>query len=208
MRSLFIDTSSFFMNLAIIENNKMLFSFSKEVKNDMASSIVSEIDIAFQKVPFTIKDLDKIFVVCGPGSFTGIRVGVTAAKIIAWSINIPVVPLSSLELMATTSVVEEYSIPMIDARRGNVYAGVYDKQLNNIVADGLYNCEDFIHNLKYSYKIVSYDDIKNSIKPELNILKIVSKHIEDNGVLANELKPNYLKLTEAEEKRSNDKNNN
>ncbi len=208
MRSLFIDTSSFFMNLAIIENNKMLFSFSKEVKNDMASSIVSEIDIAFQKVPFTIKDLDKIFVVCGPGSFTGIRVGVTAAKIIAWSINIPVVPLSSLELMATTSVVEEYSIPMIDARRGNVYAGVYDKQLNNIVADGLYNCEDFIHNLKYSYKIVSYDDIKNSIKPELNILKIVSKHIEDNGVLANELKPNYLKLTEAEEKRNNDKNNN
>lgn len=208
MRSLFIDTSSFFMNLAIIENNKMLFSFSKEVKNDMASSIVSEIDIAFQKVPFTIKDLDKIFVVCGPGSFTGIRVGVTAAKIIAWSINIPVVPLSSLELMATTSVVEEYSIPMIDARRGNVYAGVYDKQLNNIVADGLYNCEDFIHNLKYSYKIVSYDDIKNSVKPELNILKIVSKHIEDNGVLANELKPNYLKLTEAEEKRNNDKNNN
>lgn len=208
MRSLFIDTSSFFMNLAIIENNKMLFSFSKEVKNDMASSIVSEIDIAFQKVPFTIKDLDKIFVVCGPGSFTGIRVGVTAAKIIAWSINIPVVPLSSLELMATTSVVEEYSIPMIDARRGNVYAGVYDKQLNNIVADGLYNCEDFVHNLKYSYKIVSYDDIKNSVKPELNILKIVSKHIEDNGVLANELKPNYLKLTEAEEKRNNDKNNN
>ena len=208
MRSLFIDTSSFFMNLAIIENNKMLFSFSKEVKNDMASSIVSEIDIAFQKVPFTIKDLDKIFVVCGPGSFTGIRVGVTAAKIIAWSINIPVVPLSSLELMATTSVVEEYSIPMIDARRGNVYAGVYDKQLNNIVADGLYNCEDFIHNLKYSYKIVSYDDIKNSVKPELNILKIVSKHIEDSGVLANELKPNYLKLTEAEEKRNNDKNNN
>lgn len=208
MRGLFIDTSSFFMNLAIIENNKMLFSFSKEVKNDMASSIVSEIDIAFQKVPFTIKDLDKIFVVCGPGSFTGIRVGVTAAKIIAWSINIPVVPLSSLELMATTSVVEEYSIPMIDARRGNVYAGVYDKQLNNIVADGLYNCEDFIHNLKYSYKIVSYDDIKNSVKPELNILKIVSKHIDDNGVLANELKPNYLKLTEAEEKRNNDKNNN
>ena len=69
----------------------------------------------------------------GPGSFTGIRVGVSIDKVIAWGFNIPIIPVSSLELLATTNQEFKYSIPIIDARRGYVYAGVYDSENNNIL---------------------------------------------------------------------------
>lgn len=207
MRSLFIDTTSFFMNLAIIEDNNILYNFSKEVRNDMASQIVPQIKSAFDNLTFTINDLDRVYVVSGPGSFTGIRVGVTAAKIIGWATKANLVPLSSLELLATTITSATYLIPMIDARRGNVYTAVYDKNLNYIIKDSLVSYDEFIKDKK-NFQIISYDNIKNSIKPKLDILKIVNKHLQDPGVNPNALKPNYLKLTEAEENRINDKRNN
>ena len=89
MRSLFIDTSSFFMSIAIIENNKVIYSKNQEYKTGMAENIVPEIDEAFNNVNFKVNEIDKIFVVSGPGSFTGIRIGVTAANTIA----VPIIPL-------------------------------------------------------------------------------------------------------------------
>ena len=80
-----------------------------------------------------IKNFTKIFVVNGPGSFTGIRVGLTVAKVMAYSLNIPVVPVSSLEVMA--SGYDEDVISLIDARRGYVYAGGYDRNLDVIYKD-------------------------------------------------------------------------
>ena len=83
MKSLFINTSSFFMSIAILEGNKILYKKEEEMLVDMASRIIPEIEIAFNNVDFEINDIDKIFVVNGPGSFTGVRVGVTVAKMIA-----------------------------------------------------------------------------------------------------------------------------
>lgn len=196
MRSLFIDTSSFFMSIAIIENNKVIYSKNQEYKTGMAENIVPEIDEAFNNVNFKVNEIDKIFVVSGPGSFTGIRVGVCAAKIIAWAVGCDVIPLSSLEFLATTKVDSKYIIPMIDARRGNVFTAVYDSNLNSIEKDQLINKDEFLSNKK-EYEIVSYDF--DFIKPNPDILKIVLKHMSDKGENVHALKPNYLKLTEAEE---------
>ena len=200
MRSLLIDTSSFFMHVAVLEDKNVLYHFKEEIKMDMASRIVPVIEEAFQNLSFKIEDIDKIFVVNGPGSFTGIRVGVTAAKMIAWALKKDIITLSSLEFLATTSVDKKYHIPAIDARRGYVYAGVYDSELNCILKD-----QYILYTELSSYfeegTIISHDNLENSVRPKEDIVKIVEKHADDAPFNPHEGKPNYLKVTEAEEKK-------
>ena len=163
----------------------------------MSSSIMGVIDEAFQTSGIKPKDIDKIFAVNGPGSFTGIRVGLTVAKTMAWSLKIPVVPISSLELIASGTP-SDNNIALIDARRGYVYAGGYDKELNNTFEDK----HILLENIKEG-TFISYDDIENAVKPNIDVLKVIHKHEKDKGINPHKLNPKYLKLTEAEEKLKN-----
>jgi tRNA threonylcarbamoyl adenosine modification protein YeaZ len=200
---LVIDTSSSHVTVSIINDNTIVHEFKKKIDNDIASKIMSIINMELTESDIDIKDIDRIFVVNGPGSFTGVRIGVTIAKTMAWALNIKVTPISSLELMATTQSNKKFIVPLIDARRGNVYAGVYDKDLNTVLDDKLISISEILRFETLDYEFVSYDEIKGieTIKPNTDILKIVNKHINDDGIIAHELKPNYLKLTEAEENR-------
>lgn len=199
MKILFIDTSSFFINVAIISNNNVLIKVQKEVKNDMSSLILPIIRDCFNSVDFELEDIDKIYVVNGPGSFTGVRVGVSIAKTIAWGFNIPIIPISSLELLATTNREFKYCIPMIDARRGNVFGAIYDKNLNIILNEQLISKEELLKNIDEEYLKVS-NDFEDCIKPEVDFIKIINKHSSDKFINPHDLNPKYLKLTEAEEK--------
>ena len=201
MRSLFINTSSFFMTIAILEKGMVIYKKEEELLVDMASKIVPEIELSFNNVPFNIQGIDKIFVVTGPGSFTGVRVGVTVAKIIGWALKKDVIPLSSLELLATTYCETSNKIPVIDARRGYVFAGVYDSDLNVIMPDK-YTLLSSLEEYMKDGTMISYDKIDKAIMPKLDIAKIVLKHINDKPISPHALKPNYLKLTEAEEKKT------
>ena len=69
-----------------------------------------------------------------------------------------------------------------------------------IKSDSLVSLDQLNKELDEDYELVSYDNIKASIKPNIDVLKIVLKHINDDGVNPHSLNPNYLKLTEAEEK--------
>ena len=200
MRSLFINTSSFFMSIAILENGSVIYKKEEEMLTDMASRIVPEIELAFDNVTFEISDIDNIFVVNGPGSFTGVRVGVTVAKMIGWALKKDIIPLSSLELLATTEIDTTNHIGVIDARRGYVFAGIYDSSLNKIMEDKYMPLADLEVYLSDG-KLISYDKLDGAIEPVIDIAKIVEKHINDNPINAHALKPNYLKLTEAEEKK-------
>jgi len=207
MKYLLIDTSSSNVTVSIIENKNILYNYQEKIISDMSSKIMPIIDEGFKNINFSLndidkEDIDKIFVVNGPGSFTGIRVGVTIAKTIAWALKKEIVPISSLELIATTPINDkEYLVPMIDARRGNVFAGVYDKDLNCVKKDILINIEEMLKELNFNYEILSYDklSVDNVITPNPNVIKIIEKHENDKVVNPHNLNPNYLKLTEAEE---------
>lgn len=201
MKSLLIDTATSFATISIISDNKVLYKYHDKIVSDMSSKIIPIIDECFKNVGFTINDIDKIFVVNGPGSFTGIRVGVTIAKTIAWALKKEIVPISSLELMATATTTKKYLVPMIDARRGNVFAGIYDTNLNCIKKDSLINLNILLQDLNSDYELISYDNINNTIIPQINVEKIILKHSNDEGINPHNLNPNYLKLTEAEENR-------
>ena len=199
MKSLFINTSSFFMSVAITEDNNILYKKEEKIINDMATKIVPFIEECFSNAPFEIEDLDRIFVVNGPGSFTGVRIGVTAAKTIAWSLKLDVVPISSLEVIATTPTDKKHVIPVIDARRGCVFAGVYDWELNTIMENKYIELRE-LDDYRADGELISYDDIESAIKPSVDIIKIIEKHKDDTPINPHKLNPNYLKLTEAEEK--------
>ena len=73
MKCLFIDTSNSFINLYIVEDNKVLVYKHVETLRQMANTIMPLIRESFNEGDFDIKDIDKIFVTVGPGSFTGVR---------------------------------------------------------------------------------------------------------------------------------------
>ena len=113
MISLFIDTSISIPTISLIEDGEILFEFHERINSDMSSKILPIIDDGLKQCHLSIKDIKKIFVVNGPGSFTGVRIGVTIAKTLAWSLNIPVSPISSLEFIATTKT-NRQDRPVVD----------------------------------------------------------------------------------------------
>lgn len=195
MRYLFIDSATSTLVVAIIIDNKVKYLFNEKTNNDMSSEIMPKIKEAFAKCNIKPTDIDKIFAVTGPGSFTGIRVGLTVAKTFAWSLNIPVVPISSLEVIASGTP-DKNNIALIDARRGYVYAGGYNKRLNNTYEDR----HILLADIKEEGTLISYDNIKGAVKPNIDVLKVIKKHEKNKGVNPHSLNPNYLKLTEAEER--------
>ena len=204
---LFIDTSTSYPIVSIIENNNIKAMFNKKIDTDISVSIFSILDTMFKELNITPQDVKKIFIANGPGSFTGTRIGVTIAKVYGYSLNVDLIPVSTLEVLAG-GVNKDYIVPVIDARRGFVYAGIYDKDLNKIVDDRYISLDKLKEELEgKDYVFVSYDDIAGSIKPKIDLIKVINKHEKDIPVNAHGLNPNYLKKTEAEEKLSDKKNN-
>ena len=196
MKYLFIDTCTSNLIVSLIIDGNIVSCFNKKIENGMSNYLLKEIESQLNSNNIKASSIDAIFVSNGPGSFTGIRVGLTVAKVYAWSLNIKVIPVSSLEVLASTNT-NNTNVSLIDARRGYVYRGIYDKYLNQVINDAyiLYNKEDY-----KNYNIVSYDSFDNAICPNIDILKVIKKHENDEGINPHLLNPNYLKLTEAEEK--------
>jgi tRNA threonylcarbamoyladenosine biosynthesis protein TsaB len=203
MINLFIDTSSSRIVVALTKNSQLINIINEVNGHDLSSRALPLIDKLFKMSNTEPSAIDRIYVVNGPGSFTGIRIGVTIAKMMAWTLNKEIVTISELELLATTDFDTDYIIPWIDARRKAVFAGVYDKN-GNVVEDKYIKIQDLQESLENNktYTFVSYDDvdeIKDSIKPEIDVLKVIERHQRDKSLNPHSVNPNYLKMTEAEE---------
>ena len=198
MKYLFIDTSNSFINLYIVKDSEVLIKKKYKTLKDMANSIMPLIRECFNELGFKLNDIDKIFVTVGPGSFTGVRVGITVAKTISWSLNIPVYPISTLEYLASIDTKSNNIISIIDARRENVFVGYYDCNLNKVKDEELVSIKSI--DKSDNSIIVSYDGVYDSKVVDTNIVKLIKKHLNDKHINPHELVPNYLKKTEAEEK--------
>lgn len=203
MISLFLDTCNSNITIGLLEDTKVINSVSFTNDNKLSETLLPSIDKILKESNLTIKDLNKIFISIGPGSFTGIRIGVTVAKTIAWGFKLDIIPVSSLEVMASIDTNKRYICPLIDARRGFVYTSIYDQNLEVIYDNKYTDYSLFIeanNSILDDIEFVSYDTFDNSIIPNINIEKIVSKHYNDESVNPHSVNPIYLKLTEAEEK--------
>ena len=207
MKIFYLDTSSSFLYCAIIKNDTCIGEIKLELQKDLSSLALSEINNLFTVTSTDPKDIDKIIVVNGPGSFTGIRVGLTIAKTYAWSLKTKISTISSLEAMAiSTKENYNYFIPLIDARRGYVYAGIYDKENNQILKNQYISLDTLkatVTNLPGSYAFITNDDIKdldNVLPYDPDFLSIVCKYKNKEEINPHAVDALYLKLTEAEEK--------
>ena len=208
MKILFLDTSSTVITVALLEDLNLIKTIQEKNDHQLSARIFPLIDEIFTSVNWNINDIERIFVVNGPGSFTGIRIGVTIAKVLAWANNIPISTISELELLATTKHNQKYIASCIDARRDAVFAGIYDSS-GNVLNDQYITISELnnIIDEKKDIVAVSYDDLTlkcDVVKPQIDIKTIVEKHINDKCLNPHEVNPIYLKLTEAEEKHKND----
>lgn len=212
MKSLIIDTSSYELNIAIIKNSEIIVSHSEKNDNKLSERIFNIIENLFSTSRINIYDIDNIFVATGPGSFTGIRVGLTIAKVLAWTLKKPLIPISTLELLASTNTDKEYIVSIINDRDGFVYAGIYDNDLNNVFSDRYLMYVELLKetNNYENIEFVSFDEInKFVVKPVANLVKIIDKHKSDDVINVHHVNPNYIKKIEVEMKlEKNDKRNN
>lgn len=209
MISLFLNTSSRYLNIAILKDNKVINEKNLELEKDLSALALFEIEKLFKETNLKPNDIDEIYCVEGPGSFTGLRVGITIAKVYAWSLNKKLYKLSSLYTMAS-SINDDYIIPLIDARRGYVFAGIYDKNYKEVLKDQyilLEDLKDIVKNLDGKYTYVTLDEFDFPTVKYIPNLNNTFKYIKKEEVDSYTFIPNYLKKTEAEEKLNNDTTN-
>ena len=209
MKILYIDTSSSYLFSAILEDTKVLAEVKKEFGTSLSEESLPEIAILFEKANLKPKEIEKIIVVNGPGSFTGIRIGITIAKTYAWALNIDIITVNALEAMSISCKEETYHVPIIDARRGYVFGAIYDKDSNVIFKPKHILIEELDKEIEKldNYTIISNNEVehyKNIVNYDPDISKIVEKTMDRTSLNPHAVNPEYLKLTEAEESKLND----
>ena len=204
MKTMYIDTSSSFLFFGIVEDNKLLVEVKNKYEQDLSKMAMIDIEKAFKKARISPNDIDKIIVVDGPGSFTGIRIGITIAKVYAYNLKKEITTISALQAMALSSTEADYYVPMIDARRGYVYGAIYKNDLTCLYEPVHIKLSVLEEEMKKydNIKVITNDDIDIDYKKEKyspDILKIVNTFVNKKGINPHAVNPNYLKLTEAEE---------
>ncbi|RKD22599.1 tRNA N6-adenosine(37)-N6-threonylcarbamoyltransferase complex dimerization subunit TsaB [Ammoniphilus oxalaticus] len=127
MKILGIDTSNLVMSLAVINNQQLLGEYTTNLKKNHSIRLMPAISLLLDELDVEPSALDGIAIAQGPGSYTGVRIGVTTAKSMAWSLGIPLVGVSSLEALAGNgNYFSGYVCPLFDARRGQVYTALFE----------------------------------------------------------------------------------
>ena len=126
MRLLTVDTSTNVFSIALSEDLKVLCEESGDAGPSTSAAIPSLIRSLFRHAGFQPQDLDAFAVTVGPGSFTGVRIGIALVKGLAYAAGKPVIPLSSLELLAMNAGMSLLPVcAMFDARKGEVYTATF-----------------------------------------------------------------------------------
>ena len=165
--------------------------------------------IAESKISF--EDLNAIAVSQGPGSYTGLRIGVSSAKGLCYALNIPMIAIDTLQsLAAQISISKGIIIPMIDARRMEVFNAIYDKSLNTLkpvsaeiiteesyqtneeeihfLGDGASKCKEFLHKSNFIF----YDEIIYPSAKQMSLLSF-EKYKNTDTVDVAYFEPLYVK---------------
>ncbi len=206
MTVLYIDTSSSYLYTGILSNSQLIAERKLKLNNQLSVFSLPKIEEMLLEYQLEPRNIDKILVCNGPGSFTGIRIGITIAKTWAWALSIPIATVSSLEAMASSIIDSDYVVPVIDARHDCCYSAIFNRNREEIMPA----------------KYISYKELKNFLESLSGTIKVVSNDCQDFGypivsyepdlkaimlafldrlsINPHMVNPLYLKKTEAEEK--------
>ena len=121
-----IDTANAPLSVAIVKDGRVLAEMVQNIKATHSVGAMPAVEELFAKAKMKPAEIDAVAVSEGPGSYTGVRIGVTIAKTLAWTLKKPLVGVSSLQTVAANARLFDGVIcPLFDARRQNVYAAAY-----------------------------------------------------------------------------------
>ena len=193
MYKLYLDTTTKFLCIGITSNDKILYQYQTIAEKKQSEMAIPYIEKALNEAKIELKDIGEVIVTIGPCSFTGIRIGMCIAKVLATFHHIPLKAISSLNAYAY----KEKSIVILDAKANRAYIGIYDNHkcvLNDCVLD-LNSITELVK--KYpNYSIVLDghllgldDDYPTNIIENMMKIEKITKPVED----VEKLIPLYLK---------------
>lgn len=192
LKQLVIDTATKYIFLALIIDGQEVQTVYEKGSNDHSVTIMPHIKSMLDKEEITLKEIDQVIAGVGPGSYTGVRIGVTIAKMIGYLNNIEVFKVSSLALMASHSD-NPCVLAFVDARRGNGFMGLYFNVENSLVGerdDVHANVEEYMKSIPCDFEVVTEG------KPK--VMKLINTKAVEKVEDIHTLVPNYLRQTEAE----------
>ncbi len=211
-----LETSASICSVAIGRNGTTPVSVRESsVPNDHASMILQHIDDCLKDAEIGLSELAGVAISQGPGSFTGLRVGVSTAKAICFALDLPLIAVSTLAGLAHAAFDmnpdADYCIPMIEARKAEVYGAIFDRSLHVIFPEQVVSLFPQWHRsiLKEPAKVIfcgsgsqKYQEICAEEPVDIcltntsatNILGLAwAKHIKKDYCVIRHFKPNYLK---------------
>lgn len=199
MIRLFIDTSNSDVSVSCFKDGKVLSYINESSLNNHSVTAVPSVKKVLDCSLVKAEDVDEILVCNGPGSFTGIRIGLTIAKVYAYTLKKKIKLISSLRLLSLGNE-KNPIISIIDARNDNYYFGVYDSDGNLLLDERFASKEELLQVInKYDNPLlVGYNEFKIDnylvVKRNLDFLKINLLAGKIDEVNVHNANPNYLKL--------------
>ncbi len=152
-----IDTSTKFLSVAITDGEKVLSSYHRQAHMNHSSRLVPTIGACLKKARLKLKDIDGFAISIGPGSFTGLRIGVTTVKTLAFILKKPVVAVPTLDAIAEGAKRFKGIIcPILDAKKNKVYACFYESDGKKVKRSSKYL---LIEPDRLAKKMKKYDNI-------------------------------------------------
>ncbi|MBQ7410744.1 MAG: tRNA (adenosine(37)-N6)-threonylcarbamoyltransferase complex dimerization subunit type 1 TsaB [Clostridia bacterium] len=217
MKILAIDTSSPICSVAILEDDKLIDKNELNDGRTHSENLMPLLDELLKRNNLEPKAIELIACCVGPGSFTGIRIGVASIKPIAEVLNIKVASVMSLETLARSVEGKNTIVSLIDARNNQVYCGIFDEQYNkkeeyladdiNEIIEVLKKYENicFVGNGAELHKELLTNSLKNvefskeNNQSAENVGKIgYKKYLENDLCTADTIMPVYLRKSQAE----------
>jgi len=123
MFTLLLDTSNTYLSIGLAKDHKVVDSIAYEAWQKQSEFLIQELDAILNRNNIGREDIDTVISAKGPGSYTGVRIALTVAKVIAFALNVPLYLVSSLEVLKDK---DAPSICLMNARSKRSYFGVYD----------------------------------------------------------------------------------
>jgi tRNA threonylcarbamoyladenosine biosynthesis protein TsaB len=222
MKILSVDTATASCSVGVLNAKRLMAEVTSEKKQTHSKHLMKMVDTAVRMAGVQLAEMDAFAVTIGPGSFTGIRIGVSTVQGFAMALSKPAVGVSSLEALAhQTGPCNDLICPLLDARKGEVYAALYryeKDRLRQIIEEQVSSMEDLLARIeapcvfvgpgvsvygeliaeKLEKRAMLAGEALNKIRAEtigrIAMQKIQSKDHED----LNALLPHYIRKPDAE----------
>ena len=221
MKILAFDTSTMTVSVAVLENTDIISQYHLQGQVRHSEALINMIEEIFSHLNFELRDLDLIAVGHGPGSFTGLRISITAAKILSQILSIPVKSVSTLESLTKQIEMDGFIVPILDARRHRLYTSYFKKEGDTIlrleedqakdideigkdikdkeslifIGDGIETAREELEKLLPQAKFISKGN--SSIQASSIALLAQDKYLAEGPDNLYELEPNYLRPSQA-----------